>query len=160
MMIVRPNRVGNTHSCRRWPACPNGASNVKPSPVPKPSSEIEKLWTRTWDMATSKALGVCDINWLTLTPNEARPPVPEEAPSPGERGHPDEWEHWGVNWGFCPTQTDPICATLRAGRYDRSFDELSKCKLEYRYPTVPGQLRRRGSERAATPHRTRPPAKP
>src|SRR5580658_6055654 len=84
MMIVRPNRVGNTHSCRRWPACPNGASNVKPSPVPKPSSEIEKLWTRTWDMATSEALGVCDINWLTLTPNEARPPVPEEAPSPGD----------------------------------------------------------------------------
>jgi hypothetical protein len=22
-------------------------------------------------------LGVCDINWLTLTPSEDRPPVPE-----------------------------------------------------------------------------------
>src|SRR5271155_1431882 len=77
MMIERPNWVGNTHSCRRWPAWPNGASKVKPSPVPNPSREIEKLWTRTWDMAASEALGVCDMNWLTLTPSEARPPVPE-----------------------------------------------------------------------------------
>lgn len=70
MMIERPNRVGNTHSCRRWPACPNGASNVKPSPVPNPSSEIEKLWTRTWVTAASEALGVCDSKWLTLTPSD------------------------------------------------------------------------------------------
>src|ERR1700727_2658106 len=50
-MTERPNWVGNTHSCRRWPAWPNGASNVKPSPAPNPSSEMEQLWTRTWDMA-------------------------------------------------------------------------------------------------------------
>src|SRR3954469_17993253 len=54
-MIGRPNRVAIIHSCRRWPACPNGASNVRPSPVPNPSREIEKLWTRTWDMTASRS---------------------------------------------------------------------------------------------------------
>src|ERR1700733_9088378 len=91
MMTERPNWVGNTHSCRRWPAWPNGASNVKPSPVPKPSREIEKLWTRTWDMAASEALVVCDINWLTLTPSEAPPALPLSAVHrhiPGVRGTP------------------------------------------------------------------------
>ena len=47
------NPVLNIHSCRRSPACPNGASSVRPSPVPKPSSEIEKLCTWTLDMFTS-----------------------------------------------------------------------------------------------------------
>jgi len=28
-----------------------------PSPVPNPSREIEKLWTRTWDMAASRPVG-------------------------------------------------------------------------------------------------------
>src|SRR5580698_9492380 len=66
-MTERPNWVGNTHSCRRWPAWPNGASNVKPSPVPNPSSEMEKLWTRTWDMAASGALADSDVQLVTLT---------------------------------------------------------------------------------------------
>src|SRR4051794_40162763 len=56
-MIGRPNRVAIIHSCRRWPAGPKGASNVSPSPVPNPSSETEKLWTRTWDMRASGAVG-------------------------------------------------------------------------------------------------------
>src|SRR6476620_3883981 len=39
-----------------------------PSPVPNPSREIEKLWTRTWDMTASRAERVIAIcNWLPLT---------------------------------------------------------------------------------------------
>src|SRR6266498_3146386 len=45
------HRVANIHSCSLSPAWPNGASRLWPSPVPKPSSEIEKLWTRASDMA-------------------------------------------------------------------------------------------------------------
>jgi hypothetical protein len=43
-------RVANIHSCRRSPACPNGAAAAWPSPVAKPSSEIEKLCTRNADI--------------------------------------------------------------------------------------------------------------
>ena len=39
------------------PGVANGASNVMPSPVPNPSSEIEKLWTRTWDITASESSG-------------------------------------------------------------------------------------------------------
>src|SRR5439155_26273204 len=45
------HRVTNIHSCSRSPAWPNGASRVMRSPVPKPSSETEKNWTRASDMA-------------------------------------------------------------------------------------------------------------
>src|SRR6266540_3126287 len=45
------HRVVNIHSCSLSPAWPNGASWLCGSPVPKPSSEIEKLWTRTSDTA-------------------------------------------------------------------------------------------------------------
>ena len=31
------------------------------APVPNPSREIEKLWTRTWDIAASEALGDCNM---------------------------------------------------------------------------------------------------
>src|SRR5207248_9870663 len=44
------NRVANIHSWSRRPACPNGVSRDCPSPVANPSSEIEKLWTRTRDI--------------------------------------------------------------------------------------------------------------
>src|SRR5919198_1170006 len=44
-------RVVNSHSCSRSPAWPNGSSRLWPSPVPKPSSEIEKCWTRVSDTA-------------------------------------------------------------------------------------------------------------
>src|ERR1035437_3038342 len=77
MMIERPNWVAITHSCRRWPACPNGASNVRPSPVPNPSREIEKLWTRTWDMAASEALGDCDMQLFDANAERSGPPVTE-----------------------------------------------------------------------------------
>ena len=43
-------RVANNHSCNRVPACPNGASRLCPSPVPNPSSDTEKLCTRTRDI--------------------------------------------------------------------------------------------------------------
>src|SRR2546425_6540036 len=49
--ISRHHRVVNIHSCSLSPACPNGASRLCGSPAPKPSSEIEKLWTRTSDTA-------------------------------------------------------------------------------------------------------------
>jgi len=49
--ISRHHRVANIHSCSRSPAWPNGASWLRPSPVPKPSSEMEKNWTRASDMA-------------------------------------------------------------------------------------------------------------
>ena len=39
-------RVANIHSCSRSPAWPKCASALWPSPVPKPSSEIAKFWTR------------------------------------------------------------------------------------------------------------------
>src|SRR6266568_7517129 len=48
--ISRKLRVGKNHSWSLVPACPKGASRLWPSPVPKPSSETEKLWTRTRDM--------------------------------------------------------------------------------------------------------------
>ena len=38
-------RVSNIHSCSRSPAWPNGASWLRPSPVPNPSSETEKKCT-------------------------------------------------------------------------------------------------------------------
>src|SRR5580704_7053129 len=69
--IERQKRVAKYHSCRRWPAWPNGASNVRPSPVPNPSREIEKLWTRTWDMAASEALGDCDMQLVAANLTEA-----------------------------------------------------------------------------------------
>src|SRR5699024_5924905 len=46
-------RVGRAHSRRRWSAWPNGASRLCPSPVPNPSSETEKFWTRTLDAGPS-----------------------------------------------------------------------------------------------------------
>src|SRR5215211_407626 len=49
--IAAPQRVANIHSCSRSPAWPNGFSRVWGSPVPKPSSEIEKVWTRVNDIA-------------------------------------------------------------------------------------------------------------
>ena len=49
--ISRHHRVANIHSCSRSPAWPKGASWLRPSPVPNPSSEIEKNWTRVSDMA-------------------------------------------------------------------------------------------------------------
>src|SRR4051812_9159012 len=49
----RHHLVANIHSCSRSPAWPNGASRLCGSPVPKPSSEMEKLWTRASDMACS-----------------------------------------------------------------------------------------------------------
>src|SRR5215212_451603 len=42
-----------------------------PSPVPNPSREIEKLWTRTWDMPASRAVG--DLR-ATATRAVLRPP--------------------------------------------------------------------------------------
>src|ERR671919_1435545 len=48
--ISRHHRVTNIHSCSLSPAWPNGASRLRPSPVPKPSSEMEKNWTRASDM--------------------------------------------------------------------------------------------------------------
>src|SRR3712207_6201369 len=32
-----------------------------PAPVPNPSREIEKLWTRTWDMTAFRAVGGCHL---------------------------------------------------------------------------------------------------
>src|SRR5882724_4155477 len=61
MITRRPNWVAITHWDRRWPACPNGASNVRPSPVPNPSRETEKLWTRTWGMAASQQESDCNV---------------------------------------------------------------------------------------------------
>jgi hypothetical protein len=49
--------VGYLHSWRRCPAWPKGASRVRPSPVPNPSKEIEKLWDRTWDTVCLLGLG-------------------------------------------------------------------------------------------------------
>src|SRR4030095_898689 len=49
--ISCPHRVTNIHSCSRSPAWPNGASRLRPSPVPNPSSETEKNWTRASDVA-------------------------------------------------------------------------------------------------------------
>ena len=46
-------RVGKNHSCSRVPACPNGACRLCPSPVPNPSSDTEKLCTRTCGTMTS-----------------------------------------------------------------------------------------------------------
>src|SRR6185312_16464212 len=43
--------VANIHSWSRSPAWPNGASRLRPSPVPNPSSETEKNWTRAGDVA-------------------------------------------------------------------------------------------------------------
>src|SRR5687767_12461026 len=34
-----------------------------PSPVPNPSREIEKLWTRTCDMAASQVASRCSRSW-------------------------------------------------------------------------------------------------
>src|SRR3954454_6836422 len=45
----RKARVGKNHSWSLWPACPKGVSKLCPSPVPNPSSDTEKLWTRTSD---------------------------------------------------------------------------------------------------------------
>ena len=45
--------VSNIHSCSRSPAWPNGSSRLRPSPVPKPSSETEKNCTRASDMGRS-----------------------------------------------------------------------------------------------------------
>src|SRR6516164_5499148 len=44
-------RVAKNHSISRPPACPKGASRLCPSPVPNPSRETEKLWTRTCAIA-------------------------------------------------------------------------------------------------------------
>src|SRR5213593_1329503 len=41
--IGAPKRVVNIHSASRNPACPMGASALWPSPVAKPSSEMERL---------------------------------------------------------------------------------------------------------------------
>src|SRR5271166_6663070 len=62
--IARNVRVAKNHSCNRLPACPNGASTLCPIPVPKPSSETEKLCTRTCDMATSHScvVGPCRVD--------------------------------------------------------------------------------------------------
>ncbi len=46
-----PNPVASIHSWSRCPAWPNGVSRACPSPVAKPSSEIETLWTRTCGIA-------------------------------------------------------------------------------------------------------------
>ena len=46
-------RVASIHWCSRSPAWPKGASRVCPSPVPKPSSEMAKLWTRVRDIVDS-----------------------------------------------------------------------------------------------------------
>ena len=46
-------RVAKNHSCSRNPACPYGASRLCPPPVPNPSSETEKLCTRTRGTVTS-----------------------------------------------------------------------------------------------------------
>jgi hypothetical protein len=51
--MARKVRVGKNHSCCRVPACPNGASRLCPAPVPNPSSDTEKLCTRTCDTMTS-----------------------------------------------------------------------------------------------------------
>ena len=51
--MARKVRVGKNHSCSRVPACPNGASRLCPAPVPNPSSDTEKLCTRTCDTMTS-----------------------------------------------------------------------------------------------------------
>gem|GEM_PF-5879676 len=51
--MARKVRVGKNHSCSRAPACPNGASRLCPAPVPNPSSDTEKLCTRTRDTMTS-----------------------------------------------------------------------------------------------------------
>src|SRR3954464_6638040 len=44
-IISRPQRALNIHSCSRCPAWPKCAVLVWPSPVPKPSSEMEKCCT-------------------------------------------------------------------------------------------------------------------
>ena len=51
--ISLPHRLANIHSCSRSPAWPNGASRLCGTPVPKPSSEMEKFWTRVRDMNRS-----------------------------------------------------------------------------------------------------------
>src|ERR1035437_2485803 len=110
MMIERPNWVAITHSCRRWPACPNGASNVRPSPVPNPSREIEKLWTRTWDMAASGAVGDCDLQLFDANAERSGPPVTEV---PFEAGYPiaNSLPRWGQRrcrggWCIDPSGTE------------------------------------------------------
>src|SRR4051812_36877227 len=47
--MARKACVGKNQPTSRWPACPKGFSKLCPSPVPKPSSETAKLWTRTSD---------------------------------------------------------------------------------------------------------------
>src|SRR3954447_9989663 len=51
--ISRNHRVASIHSWSRSPAWPNGASRLTPSPVPKPSREMAKLWTRTRDISVA-----------------------------------------------------------------------------------------------------------
>src|SRR6185437_1613555 len=48
--IAWKDRVAKNHFVSRPPACPNGDSRLCPSPVPYPSSDTEKLCTRTSDM--------------------------------------------------------------------------------------------------------------
>ena len=45
-----------------------GRRSVMPSPVPNPSREIERLWTRTWDMATSRATSASHCGRSAWTP--------------------------------------------------------------------------------------------
>src|SRR3954467_6927916 len=56
-------RVRNIHSWSRSPAWPNGASRLRPSPVPKPSSETEKNWTRPTDMLVLLPEAECRRRW-------------------------------------------------------------------------------------------------
>src|SRR5688572_7731081 len=53
-------RVPNIQSWRRSPACPKGASSDCGSPAPKPSREIEKLWTRVSDIVELLRTGMVE----------------------------------------------------------------------------------------------------
>src|SRR4051812_12600622 len=71
------HRVTNIHSCNRSPAWPNGSSRLRPSPVPKPSSEMEKNWTRASDIARCSFLPRSCLS--RLPPAELRRDEPEDA---------------------------------------------------------------------------------
>src|SRR5882672_6737431 len=78
----RHHRVTNIHSCCRSPAWPNGASRLRPSPVPKPSSETAKNWTRASDMARAPFLIGGQLSTSSGTarrPLGYRPATPESA---------------------------------------------------------------------------------
>src|SRR6266498_5990984 len=51
--VARPLRVANAHSCSRVPPTPSGLSTLWSGPAAYPSSEMEKLCTRSFGIGVS-----------------------------------------------------------------------------------------------------------